>query len=80
MGFQNDFVVPLVGWKGEMALLWLSSKRVDLVSYSHHHICAQISSHGSLVQWWLTRFYGYSKTHRRQASWELLSKINPSNG
>ena len=76
LGFANGLIVPSVGRSGGLALLWSREINLDIMSYSNHHIDATISELSDAFKWRCTGFYGYSETHLRNESWNLLSFLN----
>ena len=76
LGFDNGLVVPCVGRKGGLALLWAREVDLEIKSYSKNHIDAIINEEEHSFKWRLTGFYGHPETHRRYKSWHLLAFLN----
>ncbi|KAL9151827.1 hypothetical protein ABFS82_11G077500 [Erythranthe guttata] len=71
----NGIGVDRVGRAGGLALLWQKNSEVSLISFSNHHIDAEIILPGSNTKGRVTGFYGYSERHLRHLSWELLTSL-----
>ena len=76
LGFSNGLIVPSMGRRGGLALLWSKDANLEVKSFSNHHIDAVITESRNGFVWRFTRFYGHSKTHLREESWKLLSLLN----
>ena len=76
LGIANGFIVPCVGQKGGLALLWAREVDLEIKSYSQNHIDAIINEEEHSFKWRLTGFYGHPKTHQRYESWHLLAFLN----
>ncbi|OMO90013.1 reverse transcriptase [Corchorus capsularis] len=68
---QAAEMVPCIGRAGGLALLWLNSCRVSILSFSKSHIDAQVGLDLNNCRRF-TGFYGQPETSRRQESWNLL--------
>ena len=68
IGLANGLIVPCVGRKGGLALLWTREIDLEIKSFSHNHIDAMINDAEKSFKWRLTGFYGHSETHRRYES------------
>ena len=72
---QQGLVVPSVRRGGGLALLWRNSTKVDVQTFSPHHIDAIVTDdHGNRKQRF-TGFYGHPKTSRRDESRQLLEEL-----
>lgn len=60
-----------------MALLWKVMIQVDIVSYSHNHILANINEKNNNFSWRLTGFYRDLDKSKREQSWQLLKSLKP---
>ena len=60
-------VVPSLGRRGGLALLWMEKVDLHVQTNSSNHIDAFISNDNSL--WRLTRFYGWLEEQRKRESW-----------
>uniref|UniRef100_A0A7N2R6D1 Endonuclease/exonuclease/phosphatase domain-containing protein n=1 Tax=Quercus lobata TaxID=97700 RepID=A0A7N2R6D1_QUELO len=76
LGFSNGLCVSSRGRSGGLALLWSSDTKLEIMSYSNHHIDAIITEADNGIVWRFTGFYGYPETHLREESWKLLSYLN----
>ena len=73
---QQGLVVPCVNRGGGLALLWKSSLKVDIQTYSPRHIDAVITEAEGSLQWRFTGFYGEPETGNRGESWRLLKHLS----
>nr|POF27368.1 hypothetical protein CFP56_14485 [Quercus suber] len=71
---QQGLVVPSIQRGGGLALLWKSSMKVDVQTFSHRHIDAIVTEEQSKKQWRFTGFYGHLETNKRMESWRLLEE------
>ena len=65
LGLANGLIVPCVGRKGGLALLWAREVDLEIKSYSQNHVDAIINDVEKSFKWRLTSFYGHLETHRR---------------
>lgn len=71
--FDFVFVVPSEGSSGGLALLWNSSNKVEISSFSKGHIDAIIKDNS---EWWrFAGFYGNPVVEKRKDSWTLLKRL-----
>ena len=63
LGLANGLIIPYVGRKGGLALLWAREVDLEIKSYFQNHIDAIINEGEHSFKWRLTGFYGYSETH-----------------
>ena len=68
IGLANGLIVPCVGRKGGLALLWTREIDLKIKSFSQNHIDAVINDAEKSIKWRLTGFYGHPETHRRYES------------
>ena len=68
IGLANGLIVPCVGRKGGLALLWNREIDLEIKSYSQNHIDVVINDAEKSIKWRLTGFYGHPETHRRYES------------
>ena len=58
---QQGLVVPSVRRGGGLALLWRNSMKVDVQTFSPHHIDAIVTDDHGNRKWRFTGFYGHPK-------------------
>ena len=75
---QEGLVVPSVRHGGGLALLWKSSTRVDIQTYSPRHIDAIVTKEQGNKKWRFTGFYGNLETSKRKELWKLLEQLSRS--
>ena len=73
---QQGLVVLSVRRGKGLALLWKSSMKVDVQTYSPLHIDVIITDKQSNKQWRFTGFYNHLKTNKREESWRLLEELS----
>ena len=61
LGFTNGLYVSSRGRNGGLALLWSSDTKLEIKSYSNHHIDAIITEADIGLVWRFTGFYGYPR-------------------
>lgn len=71
--YDNCFVVDQDGTKGGLMLLWSSSIKLSILSYSKGHIDCLIEHLSSFF--YFTGFYGNPKLDVHYLSWNLLNNI-----
>ena len=76
LGFTNELCVSSRGRSGGLAFLWSSDTKLEIKSYSNHHIDAIITEADTGLVWRFTGFYGYPETHLREQFWKLLSYLH----
>ena len=67
-GFDNCLTVDCRGRGGGLALLWLNSAQVEILSFSNMHIDARIDQGGIDKIWRFTGFYGCPEVINRHRS------------
>ena len=72
---QQGLVVPSVRRGGGLVLLWRSSMKVDVQTYSPNHIDAIVTNDHGNRKWRFTGFYGHPETGKREESWRLLEEL-----
>ena len=72
---QQGLVVPSVRRGGGLALLWRNSTKVDVQTFSPHHIDVIVTDDHDNRKWRFTGFYGHSETSKREVSWQLLEEL-----
>ena len=72
---QQGLVVPSVRRGGGLALLWRNSTKVDVQTFSPHHIDAIVTDDHGNRKPRFTGFYGHPKTSRRDESRQLLEEL-----
>ena len=72
--FDNCFVVNCSGRGGGLALLWSSGSRVQIKSFSTHHIDAEIlTTSGRRMR--ITGVYGHPEMGQKKHTWTLLKRL-----
>ena len=69
---QQGLVVLSVQRGRGLALLWKSSMKVDVQTYSPQHIDVIITD----KQWRFSGFYNHLETNKREQSWRLLEELS----
>jgi hypothetical protein len=77
LGLNKCFVVDGQGKGGGLALYWLDSIKVDILSYGMHHIDTIIWDDSHHARWRGTFIYGEPNTHHKHVMWELIRRIKP---
>lgn len=67
--------MPSVRRGGGLALLWRNLTKVDVQTFSPHHIDAIVSDDHGNKKWRFTGFYGHLETSRKEESWQLLEEL-----
>ena len=75
---QQGLVVPSVQRGGGLALLWKSSLKVDVQTYSPHHIDTIVIEEQENKRWRFTGFYGHPEISKREDLWKLLEQLSRS--
>ncbi|XP_031092171.1 uncharacterized protein LOC115996872 [Ipomoea triloba] len=75
IGYENMFVVDVVGHKGGLALLWMSSIDLDITAYSNNHIDAVLAMDIGRPSFRFTGYYGFPERQRRRDSWNMLRTL-----
>ena len=70
--------MPSVQRGDGLALLWKSSMRVDVQTYSPRHIDAIVTEEQGNKKWRFTGFYGNPETSKREESWKPLEQLSRS--
>ena len=82
--FQNDLnfdsmlVVPCLGRRGGLVMLWKVEVDLHKQTYTHNHIDALILTNAT-SPWRITRFYGKPEEHLRHETWTLLKHLSTQN-
>lgn len=64
-----------VGLAGGLALLWVKSLNLELLSYSHNHIDTRLKWDAE-EQWVrVTGIYGVPEANRRKQTWDLIRRL-----
>lgn len=79
LGYDNCFVVDLVGRSEGLAILWKLEVEVEVFNYSLRHISVWVYDAKVKTKWLLTSFYGYLDLSKRNESWDLLKRLKPTN-
>lgn len=61
---------------GKLALLWKSSIRVEVQTYSPCHIDAIVTEDQGFMRWRFRGFYGHPETSKREESWTMLEQLS----
>ena len=72
---DRHLIVPSVRRGGGLVLLWRSSMKVDVQTYSPNHIDAIVTDDHGNRKWRFTGFYGHTETGKREESWRLLEEL-----
>ena len=73
---QQGLVVPSIRRGGGLALLWRRSTKVDVQTFSPHHIDAIVTEVHNNRTWRFTGFYEHPETSKREESWRLLEELS----
>jgi hypothetical protein len=74
-GFDNIFVVDLVGRSGGLALLWKVEDNMEIYNFSRLHINAVVKDGKGQLFWKLTGFYGHPDSSKRVESCAILRHL-----
>ena len=74
--FRNGLIIPSMGRRGGLALLWKKDILVEIQGYSNHYIEAIVIDPSIGFKWRIIGFYGHFETHRRKESWDMLRELN----
>jgi hypothetical protein len=77
LGLNKCFVVDGQGKGGGLALYWLDSIKVDILSYGMHLIDTMIWDDTHHAGWRGTFIYGEPNTQYQHVMWELIRRIKP---
>ena len=72
-GFEGLFYVENNGLSGGIVLFWKEEHMAQLISYFITHIDVSVNVSG-MLNWRLTRFYGFPERSRRQELWIFFNK------
>ena len=72
--FEYCFTVDRDGMGGGLALFWNAKDKVEINSFSKHHIDALVHN-GSGKVWRCTGVYGHHETSQRHHTWTLLKRL-----
>jgi hypothetical protein len=75
VGFDNLFVVDLVGKSGGLALLWKEEDNLEIYNYTRRHINAVVKDNEGQLFWKLIGFYGHPNSTKRDESWAVLRHL-----
>ena len=75
LGMSGCFRVDRRRFGGGLALLWDTSVKLHIQSYSPYHIDAHVFQEDG-VSWRFTSFYGHPETALRYRSWSLLRRLH----
>ena len=76
MSHLNCLFVPSKGQSGGLAMIQKKDTKLDIITYSPHHIDAIVTESSSRFRWRITGFYGHSNTHKRNDSWKLITSLH----
>lgn len=76
--FDAMLVVPCLGRRGDLAMLWKDEVDLDIQTYTQNHIDAFIRTNPN-VSWRITGFYGKPEEHMRHETWDLLKYLSTRN-
>jgi hypothetical protein len=74
LGLNNHFNVDGHGKGGGLALYWVDSIKVEVLSYGLHHIDTLIWDGSHQAGWRGTFIYGEPNSQNRHVMWELLRR------
>ncbi|OMO90520.1 reverse transcriptase [Corchorus capsularis] len=74
LGYDFCFSVSSIGRAGGLALLWMNSYSVYVLSYSSSHIDVSVENQNT-QKWRFTGIYGQFETGRRHETWSLLRNL-----
>ncbi|KAH9668523.1 reverse transcriptase domain-containing protein [Citrus sinensis] len=72
--FEYCFVVDRDGMGGGLALFWNAKDKVEIKSFSKHHIDTLVHNDNGKV-WRCTGVYGHPETSQRHHTWTLLKRL-----
>ncbi|KAL2925303.1 hypothetical protein RDABS01_022953 [Bienertia sinuspersici] len=75
-GYESGHFVDATGRAGGLGLLWSEGIKVDVKSYSSHHVDVVINGLFGADDWRLTYFYGWSDSTEKHISWELMRELS----
>lgn len=76
LDWQQGLVVPSGRRGGGLALLWKSSMKMDIQTFSPRDIDEINTEERSMKQWRFTGFYGHPETNKRVESWRLIEELS----
>ena len=68
-------VVPCLGRRGGLAMLWKEEVDLNIQTYNQNHINALILTKQNM-SWRITGFYGKPEEHLRHETWDLLKYLS----
>ena len=68
-------VVPCLGSRGSLAILWKKNVDLHMKTYTQNHIDALILTNLNLP-WRITGFYGKLERHLKHETWALLKNLS----
>ena len=74
-GDFDGFATNARGRSGGVALLWKKGLDVSLMSILLHHMDIAVKNVGCLPDWWIMGLYGYSETHNRYKTCDLVKDL-----
>jgi hypothetical protein len=77
LGMNNCFIVDGIGKGGGLALYWVDSIRIEILSYGVHHIDTLVLDGSHHAAWRGTFISGELNTQNRHNMWELIRRIKP---
>ena len=73
--FDHCWIGPSAGKPGCLAMFWMSSVRIEVVSSSPNHIDS-IVGEASNEQWCFTGVYGFADSSKKHEMWALLCDLH----
>ena len=73
--FDAMLVVPCLGWRGGLAMLWKEEVDLNIQTYNQNHIDTLILTKQNM-SWRITGFYGKPEEHLRHETWDLLKHLS----
>ena len=72
--FPNQIIAKNLDSRGGIALIWKSEVSLDVINFTANHVLAKVVKEDGF-EWFLTRFYGWSKANQREKSRKLLAYL-----
>lgn len=73
-GYGNGICLSSNGRSGGMGLWWRDIK-INICSYSVHHVEAEICDNDNIPRWKAINIYGWSETSNKHLTWELMKNL-----
>ena len=76
-GFSEGLCLSSRGLSGGLGFWWMDLN-VHIISYSAHHIAAEVRDDNDEVSWVAVGIYGWPETQNKHLTWELMKTIRSS--